>query len=319
MPKISIITPCYNAQAFIERTIQSVRNQTVGSWEHIVVDDGSTDNSAEVVERILPLEPRLRLVRQPHRGKAFTCNNGFRHCSADSEHLLILDADDCLKPQMLEVLNRHLDLHPDVGVVSCDYQCIDAQDNPIDKKTFGYLGPRCVPTLIGARELPPDALETPFASVFTLSCFLCTMGLIRRSTYENTPGWDEDFGLTYDDTDLLFHLAIRSKVHYISQELAQYRRHSTQDTVTGALSREPRQRHKLYSKWLQMDGLTSQQRKTIIEANRFREGKLRMFINFRSGNSYLKRGELYRAARSYYGGMRAYIGYLARRLSGDIP
>src|SRR5438045_1669769 len=117
MPRVSVITPCFNSAVFVGRTIDSVRAQTVAAWEQVIVDDGSTDASAEVVERLVREEPRLRLIRQQNRGVCAARNAGFRAASSDSDYLIFLDADDCLKPQALEAMTRYMDEHPDVGLV----------------------------------------------------------------------------------------------------------------------------------------------------------------------------------------------------------
>src|SRR5262249_33469218 len=133
VPAVSIVTPCYNAGRFISRTVESVRRQTFAAWEHVVVDDGSTDDSAAVVTSLLASEPRLRLIRQANGGMSDARNNGFRACSPSSRYLLFLDADDCLEPGMLETLYRHLELHPEAGMAYCDHVHIDEQDRVISR------------------------------------------------------------------------------------------------------------------------------------------------------------------------------------------
>ena len=70
MVKVSIITPCYNAALYITRTINSVQNQTISDWEMIVIDDGSTDNSAEIVKTIAKEDPRIKLFQKENGGSA---------------------------------------------------------------------------------------------------------------------------------------------------------------------------------------------------------------------------------------------------------
>jgi glycosyltransferase involved in cell wall biosynthesis len=81
MPQVSIVTPCYNAEKFISKAIDSFRNQTFTDWEHIIVDDGSTDNSAEIVSHYMQVETRLKLVKQSNRGLCITRNNGLKASS----------------------------------------------------------------------------------------------------------------------------------------------------------------------------------------------------------------------------------------------
>lgn len=231
---------------------------------------------------------------------------------------MFLDADDCLEPQMLEVMSSHLDSHPDVGLVYCGHTCIDAEDKPLEKRLYSYLAPRHVPGIVGARELSPSVLDTPFASVFTLAGIICSLSLIRRSVYECSPGWDENFGFMYDDTDLFLQIAVRSKIHYLDKELVRYRRHSLQSTQPQSSHRYVNQEQKLYSKWLNMCGLTDQQRQEVKQANRFREGKLRLYRGIRLANQHLQRLQFREAARQYYGAARTIAGYCVRRAQGQI-
>src|SRR4051794_2842896 len=104
MPTVTVVTPCYNAARFIERTIGSVCAQTFGDWEYVIVDDGSKDDSAAVVERWIAakgLGVKIRLVRQPNGDKCRACNAGVRHASAGTKYLYFLDADDMLEPGAL--------------------------------------------------------------------------------------------------------------------------------------------------------------------------------------------------------------------------
>ena len=85
MPRVSIVTPCYNAVAYIREAIESVRAQTFTDWEYVVVDDGSTDGSAEVVEAIADFDERIRLIRQENSGVHVARNIGLRESSTSSD------------------------------------------------------------------------------------------------------------------------------------------------------------------------------------------------------------------------------------------
>jgi glycosyltransferase involved in cell wall biosynthesis len=100
-PLVSIITPTYNHARYIGRCLESVRSQTEPRWEQIVVDDGSTDETAEIVNRIT--DPRLRYVPQPHRGitglgEAYNVALGM----ARGEYVAVLEGDDFWPPDKLE-------------------------------------------------------------------------------------------------------------------------------------------------------------------------------------------------------------------------
>ena len=123
---VSIITPCYNSAQYIAQTIASVQQQTLTTWEMIVVDDGSTDESANIAETMLReikgyrlevkgkddsiaetnaynLSPiNYKLIRQANAGVAAARNNGV--AQANGDYLAFLDADDEWMPEYLSVL-----------------------------------------------------------------------------------------------------------------------------------------------------------------------------------------------------------------------
>ena len=98
---VSIITPMYNSEKFIELTIQSVQSQTYQNWEMIIVDDASTDRSIEIVKKIMSNEPRLQLKQLvDNLGPAHTRNNGIK--LAKGRFLAFLDSDDLWHKDKLE-------------------------------------------------------------------------------------------------------------------------------------------------------------------------------------------------------------------------
>ncbi|HAP03774.1 MAG TPA: teichuronic acid biosynthesis glycosyl transferase, partial [Lachnospiraceae bacterium] len=90
--KVSIITPCYNGAKYIGETIESVLAQDYKDWEMLIVNDGSSDNSAEVISSYAEKDPRIRLINQPNGGSANARNNGIRQ--ATGRYIALLDADD---------------------------------------------------------------------------------------------------------------------------------------------------------------------------------------------------------------------------------
>jgi glycosyltransferase involved in cell wall biosynthesis len=305
MPKVSIITPCYNSRRFIVRTIASVIDQSFGDWEHVVVDDGSTDDPAAVVGPYLALEPRLRLIHQSNRGVCGARNQGLRAAAAESEYLLFLDADDCLEPDMLAVMVAYLERHTEVGLVHCKPSFIDEEDRTLE----GFAWPpRWAPAGRWVRTLPEECAETPLVSILCLAGLIPSLSLMRRSVYEQTPGWDEGMGWYLEDTDLFLQLALRGKVHYLPRALVRHRRHRGQSTADPA--RFPAQERKLYTKWRRGVGLTEAQRQVVAEALRFRETRLIPYQALRAGGRHLRAGSLFLAARFYVGGLRRYAASL---------
>jgi glycosyltransferase involved in cell wall biosynthesis len=100
MPLVSIITPVYNAARWLTETLDSVRSQTLTDWEHILVDDGSTDNSGSIVEAAVREDSRFHLLRTAHNeGPAKARNIGLE--SARGRFIAFLDADDLWLPEKL--------------------------------------------------------------------------------------------------------------------------------------------------------------------------------------------------------------------------
>jgi glycosyltransferase involved in cell wall biosynthesis len=113
--RVAVIVAAYNYGRFVGDAIESIRAQTFTDWECVVVDDGSTDDTAVVAERYAELDPRVRCIRQPNRGVAAARNAALRATS--SEFVQFLDADDRLEPWKLEEHVRYLDAHPETSIV----------------------------------------------------------------------------------------------------------------------------------------------------------------------------------------------------------
>ena len=224
MPKVSVVTPCYNGGRFVERTIASVRAQTLDDWEHVVVDDGSTDDSAEKVARLAALDGRVRLLRQENAGMRPARIAGYR-AAAPSDYLLFLDADDTVAPTMLAELVGLLDADPVASVAYCAFRLIDADDSPLDAGPVAswLRSVRYVPTRFGVRELPAHVRETPFEALMADPSPLPSSWVIRRAAYERTAGWDPD--PANDDRDLMLQLALVGRVVHLATPLLGYRRH----------------------------------------------------------------------------------------------
>lgn len=118
-PALTIIVPAYNAGAYLARTLESLLAQTLRDFELVCVDDGSTDNTAQVMGDYARRDPRIVCVRQPNGGAAAARNAGID--VARGEYLAILDSDDVYEPTMMQVLyERALATQADVVVCRCD-------------------------------------------------------------------------------------------------------------------------------------------------------------------------------------------------------
>lgn len=120
MPKVSVIIPAYNCEAYIAQAIQSVLDQSHRDLEIIVVDDGSSDNT---LQALAPYLERIQLLRQNNSGVAMARNAGLR--AARGELLAFLDADDWWEPQRISMQLAALELFPHASMVFSDFAVAD--------------------------------------------------------------------------------------------------------------------------------------------------------------------------------------------------
>ena len=114
-PLVSVIVPTYNYGHFIGQTLKSLQAQTYPHWECVVVDDGSTDDTAEVVAAHAASDPRIKYLRQQNQFQAAARNLGLRHSAG--QYVQFLDADDKIEPRKLERQVAYLEEHPEVDII----------------------------------------------------------------------------------------------------------------------------------------------------------------------------------------------------------
>ena len=108
-PLVSVVTPAYNAGPYIQDAIQSVLRQTHRNFEHIIVDDGSADNTAEAVRSFT--DPRIKYFYQKNSGQSAARNAAI--AAAKGKYVALLDADDIFYPEKLEGQVAYMEAHPD--------------------------------------------------------------------------------------------------------------------------------------------------------------------------------------------------------------
>lgn len=114
-PLVSIIIPCYNYGRFLGDTLNSLLSQEYQNWECCVVDDGSTDNTKEVVTSYLIKDTRFHYIRQNNMGVSGAKNTGIKICRG--KYIQFLDADDMLHKQKLALQVAYLQQHTEVDIV----------------------------------------------------------------------------------------------------------------------------------------------------------------------------------------------------------
>lgn len=126
---VSIIIPCYNQAEYLEESIQSALNQTYSNIEIIIVNDGSTDNTLEIAQKIYKQYPAIiRVVDQENKGLSEARNSGIRN--ANGTCILPLDADDLIDVNMIEICVKALIAH-NVDIIYTDYRRFGADDSVI--------------------------------------------------------------------------------------------------------------------------------------------------------------------------------------------
>jgi glycosyltransferase involved in cell wall biosynthesis len=173
---VSVVIPAYNAAGFVSRAIESCLAQTYRPIEIIVVDDGSSDNTAEIVSRF---SHPVRLIQRANGGPAAARNDGAREATGD--WLALLDADDYWFPDKLRVQLQQQDISPDVAVVYCLF------DN--------YSG----------MQVPS---EVTFEDLWNYNWIGNSSALVRRSAFTAIGGFHEDRAMiSVEDYNLWIRLA----------------------------------------------------------------------------------------------------------------
>ncbi|MFN2145445.1 MAG: glycosyltransferase [Anaerolineales bacterium] len=116
MPSISVLMPCYNMAPTLEETLQSIASQTLTNFEVIAVDDGSEDQTAEILSRWAQADSRFKFLPIEHAGIIPALNAGLQTCQA--ELVARMDADDLMRPTRLEKQVAFMKDHPEVDLVS---------------------------------------------------------------------------------------------------------------------------------------------------------------------------------------------------------
>jgi glycosyltransferase involved in cell wall biosynthesis len=133
-PRVSVILPCYNAQAFVREAVQSILDQTLVDFELIVVDDGSTDGSAAILRAMAQTDPRIRLVTQANGGIVAALNAGI--ALARGAYIARMDADDVSLRERLAFQASYLDRHPEVVLVG-GRAVAERHPTPATRRTTG--------------------------------------------------------------------------------------------------------------------------------------------------------------------------------------
>ena len=196
LPTVSVIVPCYNHGHFIAQTLESLQRQTERSWEAIVVDDDSTDDTAGIVAALAAVDPRIRYVYRPHRGLSAARNFGLG--LARGQYMQFLDADDLIEHEKLAHQVAVLAQHRDVGIVYGAARYFDASQ-PTTLRLNRYCDEPWMPCVSGTHEVLVALLEG--------NIMVVQAPLTRRQVLEKQGGFDESLP-ALEDWDLWLRCAI---------------------------------------------------------------------------------------------------------------
>lgn len=132
-PEISIIIPIYNVQDYLERCLESVKNQTLQNWEAICINDGSTDNSLQILQQFAEQDKRFNVISQKNCGLSPTRNTGLN--LATGKYIMYLDSDDFIHPQCMELALKAI---TDTGSDICQFNFISVKAD--EKISFNHYG-----------------------------------------------------------------------------------------------------------------------------------------------------------------------------------
>lgn len=203
VPKVSVIIPAYNCERYIAQAIESILQQEHCSYEIIVIDDGSTDNTQNVLE---PYQQYIRYVLQENQGVAAARNRGIAIAKADL--IAFLDADDYFLPNKLAAQAAIFAKRQDLGIVHSGWQRVDAVGNKLlDVCPWEHIPQLDLENWLRWKPVLPSAM------------------MFRREWLQYVGGFDPRFPPA-EDTDLVLKLALKGcKTAWLRQITVCYRQH----------------------------------------------------------------------------------------------
>lgn len=206
---VSIIIPCYNQAPFLGEALESACGQTYPRLEILVVDDGSTDETPEVVRRL----PSVRYIRESNQGLSAARNTGLAYSTG--RYLVFLDADDRLVPHAVEVGLAALAAHPECACVAGHYRLISAEGALLRQWPRAPVDDDAYAALLRRNHIGMHATV-----------------LYRRAIFEEVGGFDRSVRAC-EDYDLLLRIARRYPIYCHDTVVAEYRQHEAN------MSRDP--------------------------------------------------------------------------------
>ncbi|MFC1582791.1 glycosyltransferase family 2 protein [Planctomycetota bacterium] len=276
---ISVITPVYNGADYLAEAIRSVQAQTHTEWEYILVDDGSTDGSAEIMREFCTADRRIRMISNAgNRGIPYSRNTGL--ADAGGAWIAFLDQDDIFLPDKLAVQLAVLQADEGLGLIACDCERINAAGEVYAVKT----------TRLKADVMRQIIFRNPIETASLI--------LVRRACFDTVGAFDEAFRGN-DDRDMYIRIAARYSLASVDRVLARKREHAA-NTVK-AIQLE------MYDEWLQIIGKTA----AANPAARAYAKKAEAVVHLNKGRHYYVKGQRGRARQLFLKAFRTRPGLRA--------
>ncbi len=248
MPFFSVVIPVYNKANYIAKTLESVSKQSFQDFEVIIVNDGSTDQSLEIIQQIE--DKRFKIYNQINKGASQARNVAVSY--ANSEWITLLDADDIWFENHLEILFSTIQKLPKADVISTGYQ-IELKHNYI--KTPVYSKPI-------SREI--EYVDNYFEFSFVDPLFWTSTLCFKKSCFEKIGGFDTNLK-TGQDLDLVIRFALNFKLGYNPEVTLSYKRYSENNLSSHSKLHE---KQKYIDKY-KNEEKTNEQLKHYLDINRY--------------------------------------------------
>lgn len=209
MKKISAVIPLYNKVGLIARALDSILAQTVRPEEIIVIDDGSTDGSGEVVKNYI--DPSIKLIRQENQGESAARNRGIKE--SKGELIAFLDADDEWKPSFLMTIHGLIVKYPAAGIYGTAYEIVDENGEKCISN-FKYLPGSLIDGYI--RNYTQLIFDNNFVYPINSSS-----AVIPKYIF-NDIGYFAEEERSYEDLDLWFRIDLKYPIAWRNEKLAIY-------------------------------------------------------------------------------------------------
>ena len=214
--KISIVVPVYNVEIYVEQCLRSLMNQTMQELEFICMDDGSTDSSGVLLDRLAEVDSRIRVVHKPNSGYGDTMNDGFE--LARGEYIGIVESDDFAEPDMYEKLYA-IAIHNNADIVKCNFNTYNTDS--------------------GVKKLNDDLQQIPYYEVVTEHPAMFVIppavwaGIYRREyLLKNDVRMLPTPGASFQDTGFAFKVMVcKPRLVTIPDGLLNYRIDNTNSSV----------------------------------------------------------------------------------------